>query len=297
MAEPYRGFGAAVYDALNISGNSTSFLSALEGALAAPADDATLDQLSAAVAKGPQAEAIANRIYPVSPVLAFYRHQREDPGWKLGTYKTRREIIDRLWNRAQAQRSNDLAKAGDDARAAVLLAAQEAFQYAPATVAFLVDQPDFDELTQWPATQLRKLRDLLANEQAVAATFVAHLNAAADATEALITLPSSTLDPTTLGTLLSTMDQMVSLGGNRPDVLWRVANFAWRIAGLARSRSDAEATNELKSRIERWSNATAFPHFRAWLNEAITAQSPPPKTTGFKRLTGAEFQKRVKQAP
>lgn len=293
MADSFRGFGTAVHDALNLAGNSTAFLPALEAVLASPDDDAALDQLATLLSLVPQPEALAHRIYRVSPVLAFYRHQREDPGWKLGTYKTRRELVDRLWNRAVARQASDPTRARDDARAALLLAAQDAFQYAPATVAFLVDQPQFDQLTQWTPAQLAALRELIGREQAISSTTIAHLNSAADTLESLIADAGSTMDPQKMETLLGILDQLVALGADRPHIAWRVANFTWRVASLARARSDNDAMEQLKSRVAQWCTDISFPHFQGWLSEAINAQSPPPKTAGFKRMTLAEFKMHV----
>ncbi len=297
MAARTDGFGIQVYEALRIAGKSTTFLVELEASLASPTDDAALDRLAVALSQSPQPEALSNLIHAVSPLLGFYKHQRDDPNWKLGTYIARRQLVDRLWKRAMARSVERPEASRTDARAALLLAAQEAFQYAPATVDFLLQQTNFDSLAQWPAEQLAGVRALLAREKTIASTFIDHLTTVSPILQSLLDDASPAMDQAKLDALLAKLDELAPLAIGRPHIQWRIANLAWRTMNLCLAKSDAQARQKVHSSVAQWKAALADPQFDRWLDEAFSTPAPVSKGVGIKFQSADDVKKRLRPAP
>jgi hypothetical protein len=173
------------------------------------------------------------------------------------------------------------------------LAGQEAFNFAGASVLFLLNQPEYERTANWPTNKMIALRKLMADEQQSMSEFVSQLRSAADALQFLIGDTRSVLDSEKLAQLLTVIDGIAHLAPSRKLMQWRIANLAWRIRNLAHAKSDASAIAALSAGARRWSELISDSHFDRWLKEALAREAPPLKTVGFRILTPEQFTKRA----
>lgn len=296
MAHSHETLGESIYRILGQSGEDVAFLGSLTKALSSPDERARLEELSIAMERSPKPIALANLIYQASPLLASYRHQRNDPRWKFGSYSSRRQIVERLWKEAQEALTSNPLSARRYARSALLMASQEAFHFATAMVLSLLNAPDYEQIAAWPANAMVELRARMESEQQALATFSSLMILAAQLFEPLIgNSEAASADAVSLAKLFSVLNEMVVLAEGRRAIQWRVANFAWRISNLARSRNDSAALAELGKKCDAWGRQVQDSYFDRCLEEALSNEAPPPKTVGYRVMTAETFSRVVQR--
>jgi hypothetical protein len=281
--------GRIIHELLDAPQGSVNFLPALSNALAG--NSAQILELARVLNQGVSPLALANEVYAVTTLLGFYRHQRSDPGWTLGTYQSRLNLRTTLWQQAAEQKDPQAGLAY--ARAAFLLATQEAFQFGLTSCFRLASLPEFIAISKWPKERIDNVRRFLRNDAGVSKLFGNFLIDLANPLQRLIDSSSEQLNRTDLGEVVGIIDRLALLAGSRPDIQWRIANTLWRLLNL--SSGDASAMAILNTKSDEWNTLVNDSNLSRWLAEAREAVSVRPRTIGYRLMSSAEAKSKLQR--
>jgi hypothetical protein len=220
------------------------------------------------------------------------RYERE-PGWLLGTHRTRRVLVQGLWihgSTGAGPVETGSAAAQPFCRAAVLLAAQEGFPFGAATLYWLLRDPRFSERTGWTEKTVTSVRALMEAERARTGQYVSVLTAAVEAMDPMMRAEKGVDDPN-VEVFMDRAEQLAGLSGHRPDVQWRLANLVWRLANVARRHNRPDVLSRVELATRRWNNLLAEPAAARWFEEALMAEAPAFRTTGVRRISSDAFER------
>jgi hypothetical protein len=268
---------------------AATFEQALASALSAPADDEpartdAMRRLALVIGDGVPCGTLSSETHRLGTVLNLYLYER-DPAWRFGTHRSRRKLIEEFWTRADS--APDRESAASLARAAVLLAAEERPPFGLATVRWLANRPSFKDLTGLADANVTAIVSELDREDLTTRSFVASLNRAKDAMDALLA-DHSGVDDAIANRLIAEFESIAALATSRPDIQWRLANMVWRLANTARARGRNDLVDSLRTSVSRWKATLAEASATRWLDEAMTAPAPPLRTSGFRRVMSSE---------
>jgi hypothetical protein len=264
--------------------NADAFRDALASTLVVPGDDGrarsnAMLRLVRVLNDGVPCGALSAELHRLGTVLNLYRYERE-PTW-LGTHRSRRALVEELWRRAAFAAERDLCNLL--ARAALLLAAEEGPPFGLATVHWLASRASFNGLTGLGDETVPEIVSELDREHGITGRFVASLNAAKDALDAVLG-EQSAIDDDVLRRLVAALESMASLAEVRPDIQWRLANLIWRLANTARVRGRRDVLVSLESSVARWKASLRDLAADRWLDEAMTAPAPSLRGSGLQRV-------------
>jgi hypothetical protein len=261
------------------------FIALSAAATAGPSDASRPDkllELAHVLNDGVPCGALSSQIHERGTILNRYRYERE-PGWRFGTHHDRRGVVEAMWKDGTTTGG---ANGRVLARGAVLLAAEEGFPYGAATVRWLVRDPAFASLTGLAPADMAPLISLLDEEDGRTRAFVALLGRAKLALDALLT--QTTIDGALLQGLIVELERIATLAAQRPDVQWRLANLTWRLAVTARRRGRPDVEGLLNAAVSRWKVGLNEATAARWLDEAMSADAPELRTSGFRTVPDSE---------
>ena len=257
----------AVSGILFPEGPAESSLASLAEAVAATqvrVSEETLAKLAQRPARGIRATALAEVLLGVVESLHLYRHQRV-PGWQYGTFASRKVVIEKFLAEAHLIAEKLPQNAEDCARAAFVFAAQDPFFGVP-SMQWVVSDPQFPSLSRWPEDRLARVGAILSSELDRTGRFYAELAKVADELEVMIKSPEGGVPRQSVSALLAGLSRLIDLADQRPELQARVANMAWRVAVLSRSRREPWALEALMAAVAVWRSRCGDPHLHSWLD-------------------------------
>ncbi len=260
------GIGAAGGGAL-LSRLAAVFAAGETGALRGGAIASLAETLNA----GDEPAALLNHILPRVPLLHPYRHQKESD-WRWGSFGERVRLVNELYTSARAAQGGT-PDAVRYSRAAVLLAVQERFITGPAPALRLLEEADFAMLSGWPPKIMSQLAGIAQAESSRSAVFAAAVMTAATALQRVFTDFGGRLGEQQYDAVVSSLSTMARVAPHRPDVQWRLANFVWRLANLARASGSSSLTQRLRDITNQWKPQVGDPVFDRWIEEAFAEQA------------------------
>jgi hypothetical protein len=284
-------FIMAIRDALGVAAAQRDLLTPLArvfGATDSASREAAVIDLVETLNAGVVPGELADANCAGSTVLNPFRYERS-AGWRWGTHRTRRQLVEALWGRSSSSPSSPSSQDGPaSARAAFLLAVEDGFPYGFGTMLYLLGEATFGLATGWNARQIASVRSLLDEERRRTFLFATEARRAAEAIVRMIERAEG-MDVADVLLFFSATEKMSQLSRGRPDVQMRLANYAWRAWNLARGRGRLDVLDQLRSAAVRWSGAADEPHSKRWLQEALNAPAREIRTAGTRRADANEI--------
>jgi hypothetical protein len=253
--------------------------------------DAAVATLVETLNAGEEPHAMLDHVLPRVPLLHPYRHQKE-PTWRWGSFRGRVALAEELWSVARAT-AGQTPRGAQHARAALLLAMQERFITGPATAMWLLAQPDFLNLTNWSPDVTVQITKLARAEHERTAAFSKAVFDAATQMQRVFTDSGGRINSPQYGAIVLALSAMARQTRHRPDVQWRLANFVWRLANLARTAGSTELSNQLRATTDGWKREISDPTFDRWAEEAFSEQADI-KTPGMTIISPDELARRMR---
>src|SRR5439155_5674213 len=158
-------------------------------------------------------------------------------------------------------------------RAALLLAVQERFLTGTAPAIRLIAETDFATLTGWSSTIIAQLTALAEAETTRTASFTTALISATEELQRVFTNSAGHISGPQHDAVVAFLESMALQARHRPDMQWRLANFVWRLANLARSGGSAELLDRLRRRTDSWKRRIGDAVFDRWIEEAFSEEA------------------------
>lgn len=285
----HHSVAAAVYSALNVNPNgNTNALDALAAAVTVrrarkPVEPALLEELAISLNAGGRADDLLRACLERMRVDDAIRYQVL-PNWKYGSVIDRQALIGALVERARpgAAAAGTGAGASDGdrrifARAALLLAAQEAWFQGANNVNNLLSEPWIAATAGLDGKALDDLFESIERHRELSHQFAA-LKLRAERPLMAGAAPAASRE------IEQTLRALAPLAKYRPDLQWHLSNLAWRYASTlpAEKRPGVAAVGAtLAARV-------ADPHFTRWIVDGTGPNPPAPRPV--QRITQKELE-------
>jgi beta-lactamase regulating signal transducer with metallopeptidase domain len=266
-----KSLAAHVYGVLDIPSSDATFLPELaaavshsnaEGVITDPSVEQALVHKLVSGGRPDELESVMLTRITVRGSLRFL----QQPGWPYGPAVQRVLVAQKLLRRAKEIHETDVSRAGDYARAALLLSAQENFTFGSAPLSYVLRDSEFATLAGLNHWQVAQLHRHIADHELIT-RICATLQV--EVTDLVHRLRSSGIPLAQMNSMRSTtvhnVSLILSLAAKRPDLRWKAATL-W-------CASDPEQLgNARDERRELLANAIDADEFlQRWLDESSTS--------------------------